>query len=99
MRGDVTTIEVASHPWSSHWDERKAARNILHRGVTFEYAARRLEATRIGYSDIRPLGEDFFRKATAPPPVKRQLTIRLDEDVLTSLKGHTFYTAALLSEI
>ena len=43
----------------------------------------------IDYSDIPPLGDEFFRKATAAwPPVKKQLTIRLDADVLAWLKSH-----------
>jgi len=51
--------------------------------------ARRLEAAPIDYSDIPPLSDEFFEKATAPwPPVKKQLTIRLDADVLAWLKGH-----------
>jgi len=50
--------------------------------------ARRLDATPIDYSDIPPLGDDFFAKATAAwPPAKRQLTIRLDADVLNWLKA------------
>jgi uncharacterized protein (DUF4415 family) len=51
--------------------------------------ARRLDATPIDYSDIPPLGEEFFAKATqAWPPTKQQLTIRLDTDVLEWLKAH-----------
>ena len=44
----------------------------------------------IDYSDIPPLGDDFFRKAkvVAWPPVKQQLTIRLDADVLDWLKAN-----------
>ncbi|MGA2193745.1 MAG: BrnA antitoxin family protein [Bryobacteraceae bacterium] len=43
----------------------------------------------IDYSDIPPLDETFLKKATTDwPPVKRQLTIRLDADVLDWLKGH-----------
>ena len=43
----------------------------------------------IDYSDIPPLGDEFFKKATAArPPAKQQLTIRLDADVLNWLKGH-----------
>jgi uncharacterized protein (DUF4415 family) len=43
----------------------------------------------IDYSDIPALDESFFTRATAAwPPVKRQLTIRLDEDVLAWLKAH-----------
>jgi uncharacterized protein (DUF4415 family) len=50
---------------------------------------RRLTSARIDYSDIPPLGEEFFAKAAAAwPPVKKQLTIRLDADILAWLKGH-----------
>jgi uncharacterized protein (DUF4415 family) len=49
----------------------------------------RLREADIDYSDIPPLDKTFLKKATAPwPPVKRQLTIRLDADVLDWLKGH-----------
>ena len=42
----------------------------------------------IDYSDIPPLGKEFFKKATVPwPPGKQQLTIRLDTDVLAWLKA------------
>jgi uncharacterized protein (DUF4415 family) len=51
----------------------------------------RIDRTRdaeIDYSDIPPLDKTFFQKATtAWPPVKKQLTIRLDEDVLSWLKA------------
>jgi uncharacterized protein (DUF4415 family) len=51
--------------------------------------ARRLDATPIDYSDIPPLGDEFFTKATvAWPPAKQQLTIRLDADVLNWLKSN-----------
>jgi uncharacterized protein (DUF4415 family) len=44
--------------------------------------------TSIDYSDIPPLGKEFFKKATVPwPPGKQQLTIRLDTDVLAWLKA------------
>ncbi len=43
----------------------------------------------IDYSDIPPLGDEFFTKATvAWPPAKQQLTIRLDADVLNWLKSN-----------
>jgi uncharacterized protein (DUF4415 family) len=43
----------------------------------------------IDYSDIPPLGKQFFVKATSAwPPAKQQLTIRLDADVLKWLKSH-----------
>jgi uncharacterized protein (DUF4415 family) len=48
---------------------------------------RRLDAAPIDYSDIPQLGEVFFAKAATPwPPVKKQLTIRLDADVLDWLR-------------
>jgi uncharacterized protein (DUF4415 family) len=49
----------------------------------------RIKDAGIDYSDIPPLDKSFFTKATEPwPPAKRQLTIRLDADVLIWLKAH-----------
>ena len=49
----------------------------------------RMKDSDIDYSDIPPLGEEFFKKATvAWPPAKQQLTIRLDADVLNWLKAN-----------
>jgi uncharacterized protein (DUF4415 family) len=49
----------------------------------------RLKDDEIDYSDIPPLDESFFTKATVPwPPSKQQLTIRLDADVLNWLKAN-----------
>ena len=43
----------------------------------------------IDYSDIPPLGREFFTKArVAWPPAKQQLTIRLDTDVVAWLKSN-----------
>ena len=43
----------------------------------------------IDYSDIPPLDNSFFKRATeASPPAKQQLTIRVDADVLSWLKAH-----------
>ena len=42
----------------------------------------------VDYSDIPELDESFFEKArVVVPPGKKQLTIRLDEDVLEWLKA------------
>jgi uncharacterized protein (DUF4415 family) len=42
----------------------------------------------IDYSDSPPLGDEFFEKITLPwPPSKKQLTLRLDEDVLVWIKA------------
>jgi uncharacterized protein (DUF4415 family) len=49
----------------------------------------RMRDAEIDYSDIPRLDRTFLKKATvAWPPVKQQLTIRLDADVLAWLKGH-----------
>jgi uncharacterized protein (DUF4415 family) len=51
--------------------------------------ARRLAKTRIDYSDIPPLGDEFFDKAKrAWPTTKQQVTLRLDTDVLSWLKKY-----------
>jgi uncharacterized protein (DUF4415 family) len=43
----------------------------------------------IDYPGTPRLDKSFLKKATnAWPPAKKQLTIRLDNDVLASLKGH-----------
>ena len=50
---------------------------------------RRLDETPMDYSDIPELGKELFAKATAAlPPIKQQLTIRLDADVLEWLKSN-----------
>ncbi len=42
----------------------------------------------IDYSDIPPLDKAFLKKAAVQwPPAKKQLTIRVDSDVLEWLKG------------
>jgi uncharacterized protein (DUF4415 family) len=49
----------------------------------------RMKQADINYSDIPPLDKTFLKKATtAWPPEKKQLTIRLDADVLAWLKAH-----------
>jgi uncharacterized protein (DUF4415 family) len=51
--------------------------------------ASRLKAARLDYSDIPPLDKAFLTRASASwPPVKKQLTIRIDEDVLKWLRAH-----------
>ena len=44
----------------------------------------------IDYTDIPPLDEEFWRRAVRNPfyrPVKSQLTVRLDSDILAWLKA------------
>ena len=49
----------------------------------------RIKDAEIDYSDIPALDKSFLKKAaTAWPPVKKQLTIRLDADVLKWIRGH-----------
>jgi len=48
----------------------------------------RIRDAEIDYSDIPPLDKSFLKKATtAWPPVKKQLTIRVDADVLNWLRA------------
>ena len=49
--------------------------------------AKRLAKARVQYSDIPPLTAAFFARAAEAPVAKRQLTIRLDHDVLNWLKS------------
>jgi uncharacterized protein (DUF4415 family) len=50
---------------------------------------RQLSAARIDYSDIPPLGEEFFSKARRTwPPAKQQVTLRIDTDVVAWLKAN-----------
>jgi uncharacterized protein (DUF4415 family) len=51
----------------------------------------RMKDANIDYSDIPPLRRTFLnlkKATTAWPPAKKQLTIRLDADVLDWLKRH-----------
>ena len=68
---------------------RIAAIAVSRKSIKSDLA--RLDRTKdagIDYSDIPPLGEEFFKKVAIPwPPGKQQLTIRLDTDVLAWLKA------------
>ena len=41
-----------------------------------------VQTREIDYSDIPPLDEDFFKKAVVWPGPKKQVTLRLDPDIL-----------------
>jgi len=48
----------------------------------------RMRDDEIDYSDIPPLDKSFLKRAIVPwPPAKRQLTIRIDADVLEWLRA------------
>lgn len=48
----------------------------------------RMRDSDIDYSDIPPLDKSFLKRATIPwPPAKKQLTIRIDADILTWLRA------------
>lgn len=48
----------------------------------------RMKDKDIDYSDIPPLDDSFFKKVTAEwPPAKKQVTVRIDSDVLAWLRG------------
>jgi uncharacterized protein (DUF4415 family) len=49
--------------------------------------AKRLAKARVQYGDIPPLAAAFFARAAEAPVAKQQLTIRLDNDVLSWLKS------------
>ena len=54
----------------------------------------------IDYSEIPELGSEFFSKANVRwPPEKRQLTVRIDADVLEWLKGQGSGYQSRLNEI
>ena len=59
--------------------------------LTVKSDLKRIDALRdedIDYSDIPALDEEFFKQARViVPPGKKQLTIRLDADVLAWLKA------------
>jgi uncharacterized DUF497 family protein len=64
-----------------------SARSATQRKKVRELAAR--SDADIDYSDIPPLGEKFFQNAVRNPffrPVKQQLTVRLDADVVAWLR-------------
>jgi len=49
----------------------------------------RMKDKDIDYSDIPPLDNSFFTRPTAAwPPVKKQVTVRLDADILDWLKAY-----------
>ena len=52
---------------------------------------KRVDATKdseIDYSEIPELGDEFFSRAAVRwPPEKKQLTVRIDADVITWLKS------------
>ena len=41
-----------------------------------------MKESEIDYSDIPPLEDDFFKKAVVWPGPKKQVTLRLDPDIL-----------------
>jgi uncharacterized protein (DUF4415 family) len=44
--------------------------------------------SKIDYSDIPALGDDFFHDAIRWPGNKRQITLRLDPDILAFFRRH-----------
>ena len=74
----------------SRLPRRRQARDVSKTSIKSDLARiDRMKDAGIDYSDIPPLDKSFFTKATeAWPPTKRQLTIRLDADVLNWLKAH-----------
>jgi uncharacterized protein (DUF4415 family) len=73
----------------SRLPRRRQARDVSKTSIKSDLARiDRLTDAGIDYSDIPPLDKVFFTKATEVwPATKRQLTIRLDADVLKWLKA------------
>jgi uncharacterized protein (DUF4415 family) len=69
---------------------RKRERGVNKKSIKSDLARiDRMKDAEIDDSDIPRLDKTFFKKATmAWTPAKKQLTIRLDADVLNWLKGH-----------
>jgi uncharacterized protein (DUF4415 family) len=87
LAGRITCVLIAKQPfqWRS-LKERVCAACV--QGAARDSVDRLTDKT-IDYSDIPALDESFLSKAVQMPwpPAKRQLTIRLDEDVLTWLRS------------
>lgn len=61
---------------------------IRRKGLTNWERLRTMDDSEIDFSDIPPLGEDFFKNAiVVMPRVKRMVSIRLDGDVVDWYKG------------
>lgn len=60
-----------------------SARNTKRRSRTNWEEVDRITDREIDYSDIPPLDANFFRKAILWPGPKKQVTLRLDPDVLS----------------
>ncbi len=60
-----------------------SARNTKKRSQTNWDRVNRMGDRQIDYSDIPPLDANFFREAIIWPGPKRQVTLRLDPDVLS----------------
>jgi uncharacterized protein (DUF4415 family) len=74
----------------SRLPRRRLARDVSKTSIKSDLERiDRMKNAGIDYSDAPPLDKSFFTTATeAWPPAKRQLTIRLDADVLNWLKAH-----------
>ena len=48
-----------------------------------------MKDSEIDYSDIPKLGSEFFKEAIRWPGTKKQITIRLDPDVLAFFRKHS----------
>src|ERR1035441_5825554 len=85
MRRAMT--ERASSPFKRETDVNK--KSVVIKKASDLARIDRMKDSEIDYSDIPRLDKTFLKKAAMPwPPAKKQLTIRLDEDVLDWLKRH-----------
>ena len=66
----------------------KSAKNTKRRSRTDWKRVDALRDENIDFSDIPKLGPDFFARAIIWPGPKRQITLRIDPDVLTFFRKH-----------
>jgi uncharacterized protein (DUF4415 family) len=75
---------------SSHWERRAAvnAKNTKRRSRTDSKRVDALRDSDIDFSEMPELGPDFFARAILWPGPKKQITLRLDPDVLAFFRKH-----------
>jgi uncharacterized protein (DUF4415 family) len=79
-------LKLARKPFASSHRERQAdvkANNTKRRSKTDWKRIDALRDADIDFSEIPELGPDFFARAIIWPGPKRQITLRVDPDVLT----------------
>jgi uncharacterized protein (DUF4415 family) len=92
-RGRVALRSLSSPTiqFGSYLYERQTVKNAKGTKMRSRTDWKRIDAMRdedIDYSDIPKLGPDFFKNAIIWPGPKKQITLRVDPDVLTFFRKH-----------